>query len=479
MTEVHGVVLRSPHPHARIVSIDSTVALALPGVLLVLTGADVTAEGLQPIPYVPQAKSPPNIRLDNLDGSPHLLERPPILAVETVRFIGEAVAFVVAGTLTEARQAAEAIAVVYEVLPPIGDIAVDARVGNPPATRAGFAEADYVVRLETDIPRTPGASAESRTAVGRYDPAAGRYTVQGAGVRSNEIAFILGVAPEQVQGTGGEPGAFDFLYPEFALVAWASKKVGRPVTWTGEPDEVLASGFATGDFRIEAELAIAADGKFVGLHATSTSTIGAYTASFVPLTRSAELMTGYYDMPGVVRARAVLSNSASTAPERGADGPETMFAIERLIDMAARAHGFDRLDLRRRNLISQTPYRNAFGFTFVSGDSAGFEEVLQRADWTGHDARREASLRQGLRRGIGLGSVLKPAGWHVCEVEVDTETGVVRIDRHTASEVGRAAPPPAAMINAVVDALAEFGVTDIGLPLSPDRVRQAVREARG
>ncbi len=410
--QARGFVLRSPHPHARIVSIDSDAARAMPGVLLILTGADVAAEGLKPIPHIPQAQSPPDIRLDNLDGSPHLVEQPPILAIDTVRFVGEAVAFVVAETVALARDAAEAITVVYETLLPIGDIAVDARVGNPAATRAGFAGAHHVVRLETAIQRIAGVPMEPRAALGHYDAATGRYTVHAGGgaiVRpKKEIAIILGIAPEQVRvialDVGGNFGTRNSFYPEFALVAWASKKTGRPVKWTCERGEAFASDYAARDFRIESELALAADGRFVGLHATSTSDLGAYTASFVPLTKGTQLMTSLYEMPAVARARAVLSNTASTAPYRSAGRPETMFVIERLIDMAARAHGFDRVELRRQNLIARTPHRNAFGVTYDSGDYLGtFEAILKLADWQGYDARREgvAGARPASRAGPG------------------------------------------------------------------------------
>ena len=414
--QARAVVLRSPHPHARIVSIDAAAARALPGVLLILTGADVAAEGLKPIPHIPQAQSPPDIRLDNLDGSPHLVEQPPILAIDTVRFAGEAVAFVVAETVALAKDAAEAIDVVYETLPPIGDIAVDARVGNPPATRAAFAEAEHVVRLETDIQRIAGVPMEPRAALGHYDPATERYTVHAGGgaiVRpKKEIAIILGIPPAKVRviarDVGGNFGTRNSFYPEFALVAWASKKTGRAVKWTCERQEAFASDYAARDFRIESELALSADGRFVGLHATSTSDLGAYTASFVPLTKGTQLMTSLYDMPAAARARGVLSNTASTAPYRSAGRPETMFVIERLIDMAARAHGFDRIELRRRNLIGKTPHRNAFGVVYDSGDYPGtFEEVLKLADWTGYEARREASLARGLRRGLGLGGYVE------------------------------------------------------------------------
>jgi len=414
--QARAVVLRSPHPHARIVSIDAAAARALPGVLLILTGADVAAEGLKPIPHIPQAQSPPDIRLDNLDGSPHLVEQPPILAIDTVRFAGEAVAFVVAETVALAKDAAEAIDVVYETLPPIGDIAVDARVGNPPATRAAFAEAEHVVRLETDIQRIAGVPMEPRAALGHYDSTTERYTVHAGGgaiVRpKKEIAIILGIPPAKVRviarDVGGNFGTRNSFYPEFALVAWASKKTGRAVKWTCERQEAFASDYAARDFRIESELALSADGRFVGLHATSTSDLGAYTASFVPLTKGTQLMTSLYDMPAAARARGVLSNTASTAPYRSAGRPETMFVIERLIDMAARAHGFDRIELRRRNLIGKTPHRNAFGVVYDSGDYPGtFEEVLKLADWTGYEARREASLARGLRRGLGLGGYVE------------------------------------------------------------------------
>jgi carbon-monoxide dehydrogenase large subunit len=414
--QTHGIVLRSPHPHARIVSIDTLAAMKMPGVLLVLTGADVLAEGLQPIPHIPQAMSPPDIRLDNLDGSPHLLERPMILATDSVRFAGEGVAFVVAETVAQAKDAAEAIAVFYEALPPMNDIAVDARVGNPAATRAGFAEAQHVVRLETDIQRVTGAPMEPRAALAAYDRASGRYTVYvggGAVVRpKKEIALILGIEPQQVRviakEVGGNFGTRNFLYPEFALVAWASKKVGRPVKWTCERGEAFASDYAGRDLRVESELALSAEGRFLGLHATATSNVGAYTASYIPLTKGTQLMTSLYDMPAVARARAVLSNTQSTAPYRSAGRPETMFVIERLIDMAARAHGFDRVELRRRNLIRSTPHRNAFGVTYDSGDYLGtFDTVLQLADWGGYPVRQKESEVRGLKRGIGLGGYVE------------------------------------------------------------------------
>lgn len=316
----------------------------MPGVRVVLTGADVVAEGLKPVPCDPHPASPPDIHLDNLDGSLALIELPHLLAVDTVRFVGEVVTFLVADSEAQARDAAAAIVVAYESLPPIGDIAVDARVGNPRATRAGFAEAPHVVRLETLIER-----------------------------RASDT----------------------FLSSETALLDWASKKAGRPVQWSGPRQTYAAGGIA-----VEAELAVAADGKFLGLHASLTADLGAYTASFVPLSRAAALLTGLYDLPASVRARGVLSNSVST----GAGDPGTMIVMERLIDKAAHEAGFDRLELRRQNFIKKVPHRNACGVILDHGDClATFDEALRLAG----------------RRDPGIVAVIDPqtrrneSGWRV------------------------------------------------------------------
>jgi carbon-monoxide dehydrogenase large subunit len=414
--QARSYVLRSPHPHARIVSIDMECAAKMPGVLLILTGTDVVADGLKPIPHIPTAMSPPDIALYNLDGSELMLERPMILAIETVRHVGEAVAFVVAETVAEAKDAAEAITVVYEPLKPISDIAVDARVGNPAATRAGFAEAEHVVRLETHVQRITGVPMEPRSALGTWDPASERYTLYaggGAVVRpKKELAIILGVEPEKVRviarDVGGNFGTRNFLYPEFVLAAWAARKIGRPVKWTCERGEAFLSDYAGRDLTVAVEFAVSADGRFLGLHSTNTSNVGAYTASYIPLTKGTQLMTSLYRLPAVARARAVLSNTVCTAPYRSAGRPETMFVIERLIDMAARETGIDRVELRRRNLITTLPHRNAFGITYDSGDYVGtLDQVLKLADWNGYTARQKQSEGRGLKRGLGLGGYVE------------------------------------------------------------------------
>ena len=411
-----GCVVRSPHAHARIVGIDAEAAKAMPGVLVVLTGADLLADGLQPIPHAPVAQSPPDIKLANVDGTPLGIVRPQILAVETVRFVGEPVAFVVAESLGAARDAAEALHVAYDELPPIDETAVDALVGDIRGTEAGFARARHTVRLDTVIPRVTGVPMEPRAALGEYDGAAGRYTLRagvGAIVRpKRELAIILGIEPEKVRviarDIGGNFGTRNYFFPEFALVCWAARRVGRPVKWIGDRHEAFLSDYAGRDFHIISELALDSDGGFVGLRAGSFSNLGAYTASFVPLTKGTQLMTSLYRLPAMAQACGRLSNTQSTAPYRSAGRPEVMFVIERLIDLAARTHGFDRIALRRRNLVAAAPYTNPFGITYDTGDYLGtFEAVLELADWHGFAARRADSAARGLCRGIGLGGYVE------------------------------------------------------------------------
>ena len=417
--QVYAMVVRSLHPHARIVAIDAYPARKMPGVLAVLTGADVVAEGLKPVPHAPQAMSPPDIRLDNADGTPHRIVRPPILATDTVRFVGQAVAFVVAETLALAKDAADAVQVAYEELPPIADIAVDSLVGDRAGVEAGFAKAAHIIRLKTHVQRVTGVPMEPRAALGSYDEASGRYTLHAGGdaiVRpKTEIALILGIAPEKVRviahEVGGNFGTRYTLYPEFALVCWAAKKVRRPVKWTCERQEAFASDYAGRDCSFDSELALDEEGNFLALKGASRGNLGAYTASFVPLTKGTQLIGGLYRMPAAAHAQGVLSNTVSTAPYRSAGRPEVMFVIERLIDMAARAHGFDRVDLRRRNLIRTTPHKNSFGVIYDSGDYAGtLDKVLKLADWKGYEARRRQSLARGLRRGVGLAGYIESQG---------------------------------------------------------------------
>src|SRR5882672_6955526 len=364
--QAYAAFVRSPHAHARIRAIDAAAALAVPGVLAVLTGADALSDGLKPIPHRPVIGAP-DIALGKRDASDKFLSPHHALPSDKARFAGEAVAIVVADSIAAAKDAAERVNVDYEPLPAVTDtvkaaapdaprlwdeaksnVCVDAEVGDAAATAAGFGRAAHVVKLATWIQRVTGVPMEPRAAIGSYDAASGRTTLyagSGGVVRQkHELATVLGVAPERVRvvsgDVGGNFGTRNAFYPEFALVAWASRRVGRPVKWTCERQEAFLSDYQGRDLFVEAELALDASGNFLALRGSAISNVGAHTVSFVPLIKCMGLMSGVYHVPAACfRARAVLSNTPPTNPYRSAGRPEAMFAIERLVDLAAHALG--------------------------------------------------------------------------------------------------------------------------------------------
>jgi aerobic carbon-monoxide dehydrogenase large subunit len=430
-------VLRAPHAHAEIAAIDVAAACAAPGAIAVLTAADYLRDGCMPMRHAPASTSPPDITLANTDGSPIKVPEQLPLAHGRVRFAGEPVALIVAETLAAAKDAAELVAVEYRSLAAVtsageaaeptapllwdrpSNVAIDALVGDGAATDAAFFRAAHVARLETHVQRVTGVPMEPRAALAEYDPASGRYTLHagggGVGRPQRDIAPMLGVDEAQVRvvayDVGGNYGTRNNTYPEFALVCWAAKRVGRPVKWLCERGEALLTDFQARDLTVEAELALDADGNFLGFRTSNMSNLGAYAVSFVPLTKGTELSTSLYRFEAAhARARGVFSNTISTAPYRSAGRPEVMFVMERLIDIAARQSGFDRVALRRRNLIPQAalPYPNPFGMIY---DSGAYEAILDRAlvlaDWDGFAARREAARARGRYRGIGLGTYVE------------------------------------------------------------------------
>jgi carbon-monoxide dehydrogenase large subunit len=435
--QAYAVMVRSPHAHARIRGVDATAGLALPGVLAVLTGADARADGLKPIPHRPVI-GPPDIALKNRDGSATFLAPHYVLPHDKARFAGEAVAIVIADTLVAAKDAAERVRVDYEPLPAVTDardaaatqaprlweearsnVCVDALVGDEAATAAAFARAAHVARLTTWVQRVTGVPMEPRAAVGHYEEASGRYALyagSGGVVRQkNELAAILGVPAERVRvvsgDVGGNFGTRNAFYPEFALVAWASRRVGRPVKWTCERSEAFLSDYQGRDLFVEAELALDAKGNFLALRGEAISNVGAHTVSFVPLAKGMGLLSSVHRIPAAsFRARAVMSNTPPTNPYRSAGRPEAMFVIERLIDIAAATHGFDRLELRRRNLVpaDAMPYANPLGLTYDSGDyRQAMNAALALGDWEGFAKRRAAAAKRGKRRGIGIANYVE------------------------------------------------------------------------
>ena len=415
--EAHAAFVRSPHAHAAIKGIDTTAARALPDVLAVLTAADYQAAGLGGIRQLP-------IPADVIDHRAKAFgaesTRPPFdtphwpLAIEKVRYVGEPLAVVVAGTLAAARDAAAAVQVDYEILPTVTDAVAALRPGAPvlheavadnlaletefgarAETDAAFADADIAVEHSFRNQRIVNAQMEPRAALGSHDAVADRYTLisgnQGVHRQKMALAECLGVAPDRVRvicpDVGGAFGLRTNLYPEQVLVVWAAHVVGRPVRWTGERTECFLSDLQGRDLVANARLALDRSGRIRALAVEMLGNVGAHPVSYVTLNNGYRIMTTVYDIPVAhVRIRAAFTNTMPVATYRGAGRPEAHFCLERLIDIAAGRLGIDRLEIRRRNLIhrEQLPYRTAMGLSYDSGDFPGnMERAAALADWAG------------------------------------------------------------------------------------------------
>ena len=443
--QVYAIMLRSPHAHAHIRGIDSRKALALPGVVTVLTGADLRADDIKHIPYNVFTLHPAEVQLVNTDGTRPFVTPCYSMAIEKVRYVGEVVAMVIAQSVDIAKDGAELIEVDYEVLPAVtatraavepdaprlwaeakSNVCVDAEVGAKEATASAFARAAHIAKIDTWIQRVTGVPMEPRAAVGEYDAATQRYTLHagsGGSVRmKKDLALILDVDESRVRvlmdDVGGNFGTRGMIYPEFALVPWAARRIGRPVKWTCERHEAFVSDFQGRDLAVTAELALDAEGNFLAMRGSNIGNAGGHTGSFTPLQKGVEIMSSIYRMPCAhFRARAVVSNTTPTRPYRSSGRPEVMFVMERLIDIAAREFGFDRVDLRRRNLLKsqELPYTNPFGMHYDSGDyHDAMDKSLQLGDWAGFAARRAEAKTRGKCRGIGMANY------------VDTATGAPR-----------------------------------------------------
>jgi aerobic carbon-monoxide dehydrogenase large subunit len=443
--QAYAVMLRSPHAHARLGAIDTSGATQVAGVIAVLTGRDLAADGIKAIPHRPFSPHPADIPLENTDGTPMFMAPHHPLAIDKVRHVGEAVAMVIADSIGAAKEAAELIEVDYEILPAVANTAaaartdaprvfdearsnvcLDAYAGEAEATAAAFARATHVTRLETWVPRVTGVPLEPRAAVGEYDLVTRRYTLHagtsGAWRTKMDLAIMLGVAEDAVRvitkDVGGHFGTRGMLYGEFALVLWGARRVGRPVKWTCERNEAFATDYQARDLVVEAELALDAEGRFLAMRGSNVSNAGGHTTNFSPLRKGVEIMSSIYRVPAAsFRARAVVSNTAPTRPYRSSGRPEVLYVMERLIDLAAREHGFDRVELRRRNLVTEAemPYTNPFGMVY---DSGAYHRVMEKAlalgDWAGFPARRAEAKARGRCRGIGVANY------------VDTASGVPR-----------------------------------------------------
>lgn len=432
----HAIVLRSPHAHARICSIDTAIARRAPGVLAVLTAADAAADGLKPLRPYAEA----NIQT----GEPFAFAPQPLLAHDKVRFAGEPVALVVAESPAQAADAAELVEIDYEPLPAVtsgeaaraagapliadevpGNVCLDWHTGDAKAADDAFAGAAHVVSLKLDNHRIVMNPMEPRGGVGQFDPASGRYTLhvssQNIHINRDHVARALGVGSKDVRfvapDVGGGFGAKNFAYAEHALVLWAARRTGRPVKWIASRSEVFLSDHAARDTAAEASLAVDATGKFLALKVTSVANLGAYmigAGGAVQTYQYIHLQGTVYRIPAIaLHVIAVLSTTAPIGVTRGPGFAETVNILERLIDAAAIKTGFDRAELRRLNMVpaDAMPMTNVFGFQVDSGTFADtMGAALARADVAGFAARRRQSEAAGRLRGLGFAYHIKGTG---------------------------------------------------------------------
>jgi carbon-monoxide dehydrogenase large subunit len=451
-----GHFLRADRPHARIVSIDASAALDMPGVVAVLTGDDVAALGLQSLPAAAPMKG---------RGDSELLKPPhPALAQGTVRYVGEPVALVVAESAAAAQDASEAVMVEYEDLPAVvsardalesgaprlhesvpGNLVLDFVGGNAEATDAAFARASKVVSLSSYHTRVVGNPMEPRACAGSWNEADGSYTLhactQGASAMRGQMAPVLGVAPEKIfvvaEEVGGGFGVRFNTYPEYCAVLMAARKLGRPVKWVGTRSEMFLADEQARDILQRGEAALDADGRMIGLRFDFYCNLGAYvafTGAFVNTVNLVNVASGVYDIQAVhVQAKLVLTNTVPTAAYRGAGRPVASYAMERLVDEAARAVGMDAAEFRRRNLVpaAKFPYKIVTGFEYDCGDFEGvLDKAARESDWAGYASRREASRKAGRLRGIGMSAYIESssaggfAPYDQATIEWDAQGGI-------------------------------------------------------
>jgi carbon-monoxide dehydrogenase large subunit len=453
--ESHAFVLRSPHAHAEIKSMDIAAAKAAPGVLLILTGDDVKADDLGPMPCM--------FPVTNIDGSDRGETYRPLLAQDKVRHVGQPVAFVVAETLEQARDAAELIEVDYALLPSAtntytaaldgaaqlyddipNNVCFDWGKGQQEETEAAFAKASHVTTLELVNNRIVVNSMEPRAAIGDYDEANDKLTLytssQGThGIRNTIADNILKIDKEKLRvvtgDVGGGFGMKIFTHPEQPMAVWAAKKVKRPVRWTSDRSEGFMSDIQGRDHVTKAEVACDDDGKFLALRVTTYANLGAYLShfgTFIPTEAGTAMLNGLYAFPAVwANVKGILTNTVPTDAYRGAGRPEAIYCIERLVDKCARELGLSPDELRRRNFIQpdQLPYKTAFGETYDSGNfTAIMEEGMKRADWAGFAARKAESAKRGMLRGIGMATYVEKCGGgnpEVADVRIDPDSETI------------------------------------------------------
>ena len=447
--QAYAVFLRSQHARATIGAVDTAAALQVPGVVAVYTGADLAADGIGDLPCGWLVKSK--------DGSDMIQPPHPPLAVERVNYVGEPYGVVIADTLQAARDGAEAVAADFNDLPAVVDLATageadqvhasvpnnqcyDWELGDKAATDAAFARADHVASLDIVNNRLIPNAMEPRAAVGDYDAASGAYTLyttsQNPHLARLVLAAFVQVAPESKlrvvsPDVGGGFGSKIFVYAEETAVIWAAGKLRRPVKWRAERSESFLADAHGRDHVTKAELALSADGTFLGLRVKTIANMGAYLSTFassVPTYLYGTLLAGQYKTPAIyVEVRSLFTNTAPVDAYRGAGRPEATYVVERLVETAARELSIDRAEIRRRNFIQPDdfPYATPVALTYDTGDyEASLDKALQLIDYQGFAGRRAASEANGNKRGIGFSSYIEACGLAPSQVAISLGAGV-------------------------------------------------------
>ena len=433
--QTYAAFVRSPYPHALIKKVDTAPALAIPGVVAVLTGADLEADGIKGLicGWLVHSK----------DGSPMKAGLHPALALHKVRHVGDQLAVVIAETQAAASAGAEKVAVDYEELaavlapqdaqaagaPQIHDEAprntiYDWHLGDEAKTKAAFAAAKHVVELEIVNNRLVPNAMEPRAAIGEYDAGSGVFTLtttsQNPHVARLVLSAFVQIAPEHklrviAPDVGGGFGSKIFIYPEETVCVWAARKVGRPVKWTADRSESFLTDAHGRDHVSKASLALDASGKILGLRVRTIANLGAYMSTFsssVPTYLYATLLSGQYDIPAIyAEVDAVYTNTSPVDAYRGAGRPEATYVVERLVEEAARQLKVDPAELRRRNFIRTFPHATPVIMTYDIGDyEASLAEAMKRADVSGFAARKAEAAKRGKLRGLGYATYIEACG---------------------------------------------------------------------
>ena len=431
----HAQFVRSPHAHARIRSIDTSAALAMPGVVAVLTGTELVGDKIGNIIC--------GWMIHSKDGSPMRMGAWPAMAPETVRWVGQAVAVVIAETKNQARDAAEAVVVDYEELPAVvtvldsiadgapqlhpeapGNRVYDWSIGDKDKTEAAFAGAAKVVSMDITNNRLVPNPMEPRSAVAHYDSSEDHFTLwttsQNPHVARLVLSAFYNVAPENklrviAPDVGGGFGSKIYIYPEEIVALWASKKVDRPIKWTSDRTEAFLTDAHGRDHITRAEMAFDANNKILGLKVHTYANFGAYMSLFsssVPTYLYATLLSGQYDIPTIyAEVDGVYTNTVPVDAYRGAGRPEATYVIERMMETAARELGEDPTALRRKNFITQFPHQTPVIMCYDAGDyNAALDAALKAVDYAGYPARKAASQARGKLRGIGFSCYIEACG---------------------------------------------------------------------